>query len=62
VWQLPRGRWTGAVRFVADADILALGFVPRAGVLAAGDRSGRAHFLKVEPLRVGVVVLFKIWR
>jgi len=48
VWEGRHGRWTGAVRFVADAGISALAFAARAGVLAAGDRSGRVHFLKVE--------------
>ncbi|MFP3558866.1 hypothetical protein SB861_50710 [Paraburkholderia sp. SIMBA_049] len=48
VWQVLNGRWTGAVRFVADAGIWALAFAVRAGVLAAGDVSGRVHFLKVE--------------
>ncbi|AUT66447.1 DUF4062 domain-containing protein [Paraburkholderia terrae] len=48
IWQLCNGRWTGSVQFVADAGILALAFAARAGVLAAGDLSGRVHFLKVE--------------
>ncbi|TCG03484.1 hypothetical protein BZM27_48095 [Paraburkholderia steynii] len=48
VWQVSDGRWTGMVRFVADAGIEAVVFTARAGVLAAGDGSGRVHFLKVE--------------
>jgi WD40 repeat protein len=48
VWQFHNGRWRGVVHFVADADVRALAFVARAGVLAAGDESGRVHFLKVE--------------
>ncbi|CAB3781964.1 hypothetical protein LMG27177_01131 [Paraburkholderia fynbosensis] len=31
------GRWTGSVRFVADAGISALVFAVRAGVLATAD-------------------------
>ncbi|WP_233849334.1 DUF4062 domain-containing protein [Paraburkholderia sp. HD33-4] len=49
VWQHQNnGRWTSAVRFVADAGIRTLAFAARARVLAAGDESGRVHFLKVE--------------
>ncbi|WP_420798481.1 hypothetical protein [Paraburkholderia hospita] len=48
LWQVHHGRWTGTVRFVTDATIRALAFAARAGVLAAGDSSGRVHFLKVE--------------
>ncbi|MFK4448987.1 WD40 repeat protein [Caballeronia udeis] len=48
IWQVRNGRWTGAVRFVADANIRALAFAARAGVLAAGDISGRVHFLKAD--------------
>jgi hypothetical protein len=32
----------------ADAGIRALAFAARAGILAAGDASGRVHFLKVD--------------
>jgi WD40 repeat protein len=48
VWQEGNGRWTGAVRFVADAAIETLAFGTCAGLLVAGDESGRVHFLKVE--------------
>jgi WD40 repeat protein len=48
VWQVSDRRWTGAVRFVADAGIWALAFAARARVLVAGDVSGRVHFLSVE--------------
>ena len=50
VWQVCNGRWIGAVRFVADFGISTLAFAARAAVLAAGDLSGRVHFLKVEPV------------
>ena len=46
VWDERNGHWTGAVCFVADAGISALVFAARAGVLVAGDVSGRVHFLK----------------
>ncbi|MGF6408869.1 WD40 repeat domain-containing protein [Paraburkholderia sp. MM5482-R1] len=49
VWQEDDGRWTGSVGFVAEAKILSLAFSGCAKVLAAGDSSGRVHFLKVEP-------------
>ncbi|MDN7176989.1 hypothetical protein M0D69_02930 [Caballeronia sp. SEWSISQ10-4 2] len=52
VWQERNGQWTGTVRFVADAAILALAFSPRSGVLAAGDHSGRVHFLKVDAVGI----------
>jgi WD40 repeat protein len=50
VWQMRNGRWTGVVRFVADAGILVLAFSASARVLAAGDDMGHVHFLKVESL------------
>jgi len=42
------GRWAGTVQFVTDANINALAFAERLGVLAAGDGSGSVHFLKVD--------------
>ncbi|WP_233849333.1 DUF4062 domain-containing protein [Paraburkholderia sp. HD33-4] len=48
IWQIRDGRWTATVGFVADAGICALAFASHAGSLAAGDESGRLHFLKVE--------------
>ncbi len=48
VWQISKERWTSVVRFVADAGIGALAYAACSGVLAAGDLSGRVHFMKVE--------------
>ncbi|MFM0223096.1 P-loop domain-containing protein [Paraburkholderia dipogonis] len=48
VWRVRDGHWTAEVRFVADGEVQALAFATRARVLAAGDASGRVHFLKVD--------------
>jgi WD40 repeat protein len=48
IWEARNSRLTGAVQFVADSGVTALAFAPHASVLAAGDASGRVHFLKIE--------------
>nr|WP_087649665.1 hypothetical protein [Caballeronia choica] len=48
VWHVHNGHWTGEVLFVSDSCIEALAFAVCTEVLAAGDRAGRIHFLKVE--------------
>jgi WD40 repeat protein len=49
VWQFRDGRWTGAVRFVANAFIAEIAFDVSTGVVAAGDQQGCMHFLRVAP-------------
>ena len=48
IWTLRGDMWSGTVAFVAEAAITALAFDTWHGVLAAGDGSGRVHFLRLE--------------
>ncbi len=50
IWEQSKGHWVSSVQFLTDATVSALAFLPRAATLAAGDESGRVHFLRIEGL------------
>lgn len=50
IWSQRHGKWSGSVMFVAEVAITALTFARPDGILAAGDASGRVHYLKLEGL------------
>ena len=47
IWESRDHRKRGSVQFIGDAVVTALAIAPDAFLLAAGDASGRVHFLRV---------------
>jgi len=48
VWSERDNRWSSAIAFASDTGITALAFDEASSLLAAGDASGRVHFLSVQ--------------